>query len=306
MANAIKGFAECFEENRPDMMVILGDRTEMLGIASAAMNARIPIVHIHGGEITEGVVDDCVRHALTKMSYIHFTAAETYRNRVIQLGEEPNRVFNVGALGTENILHAPLLDESEIRLLVGIPPDMPYAIVTFHPVTLEEGTAEMQTKELCNAMHNRQDTYFLITKANADLGGENINRILKKFVSEQNNTRFVENLGMIRYLSAVKYARFVLGNSSSGIIEAPVLGTPTVNIGDRQKGRLMTETIVCCEPKMEDIETAILKAENMEHRPMYLYGNGTTSKRIISIMKEFLNEGINIKKGFFDLKWSDR
>lgn len=301
MANAIEGFAKCFKEDRPDMLVILGDRTEMLGIASAAMNERIPIAHIHGGEVTEGAVDDCIRHALTKMGFLHFTAAEAYRNRVIQLGEHPDRVFNVGSLGTENIRNCPLMKEIEIRKSAEIPAETPYAVVTFHPVTLEEETAEVQTEELCKVMHDRSDVFFLMTMANADAGGDIVNRIVGEFARKHDNAKLAANLGMIRYLSAVKYAEFVLGNSSSGILEAPVLGTPTVNIGDRQKGRLMAETVICCEPEAESIKGAIWEAERLEHQPVYLYGDGTTSDKIVQIMKSVLDAGIEMKKVFYDL-----
>lgn len=301
MANAVRGFAKCFKEDRPDLVMILGDRTEMLGVASAAMNERIPIAHIHGGEVTEGAVDDCVRHALTKMSYLHFTATEIYRNRVVQLGEHPDRVFNVGSLGTDNILHAPLMKEEEIRISAGIPADMPYAVVTFHPVTLENETAAAQVWELCQVMHNRCDIYFLITMANADAGGDEINEVLHEFAMNLDHAKLVSNLGMIRYLSAVKYAKFVLGNSSSGIIEAPVLGTPTVNIGDRQKGRLMAETVVSCKPEAVSIKNAILKAENIEHCPSYLYGDGTASKKIVNVIRDTLGNGLELKKAFYNL-----
>ncbi len=301
MANAVKGFAECFRKDRPDALVILGDRTEMLGVGCAAMNEQIPILHIHGGEVTEGAVDDCVRHALTKMSCLHFTAAERYRSRVIQLGEDPCRVFNVGSLGTENILHAPLMKEDEVRKSAGIPAGMPYAVVTFHPVTLEREAAREQTKELCQAMCDRQDLFFLMTMANADAGGDTVNRILAEFAEKHGNARLTANLGMVRYLSAVKYAQFVLGNSSSGILEAPVLGTPAVNIGERQRGRLLAESVICCEPGAEEIKAAILTAEKTKHCPAYLYGDGTASERIVDIIKGAFDKGIEVKKSFYDL-----
>jgi GDP/UDP-N,N'-diacetylbacillosamine 2-epimerase (hydrolysing) len=303
MANAIKGFAECFRDDRPDMVVILGDRTEMLGIAAAAMNERIPIAHLHGGEVTEGAVDDCVRHALSKMSYLHFTSTEVYRNRVIQLGEDPQRVFFVGALSTENILKAALFSEAEIRKEIGISENMPYSVVTFHPVTLEEDSAKNQTLELCKAMEECNDHFYLITMANADAGGDLVNKLLGEFADKHENIKLVSSLGMKRYLSAVKYCDFVLGNSSSGIIEAPVLGAPTVNIGDRQKGRLMADTIINCEPECKVIINAIHKAENMEHHATLMYGNGNTSEKIVSIIKDVLfNEKVDLKKKFFDLK----
>ncbi|MBR1862718.1 MAG: UDP-N-acetylglucosamine 2-epimerase (hydrolyzing) [Ruminococcus sp.] len=302
MANAIRGSAERFREERPDMVIILGDRTEMLGIASAAMNERIPIAHLHGGEVTQGAVDDCVRHALSKMSYLHFTSTEVYRKRVIQLGEAPERVFFVGALSTENILKAPLIGETQIRAEAGITADMPYAVVTFHPVTLEAGSAKEQTLALCRAMEQRSEYFYLITMANSDAGGDTVNGVFAQFADAHENVRLVASLGMTRYLSAVKYAQFVLGNSSSGIVEAPVLGTPTVNIGDRQRGRLMADTIINCKPDTESIVSAIDSAENTQHVPTLMYGDGETSGKIVSVIKEWLMNGkIDLKKKFYDI-----
>lgn len=303
MANAIRAFAAYFRDNRPDMLVILGDRTELLAIASAAMNERIPIAHICGGEVTEGAVDDCVRHALTKMSYLHFTETEAYRKRVIQLGESPERVFNVGSLGAENILHEPLLAENEIRSILAIPETNQYAMVTFQPVTLESDAAlKDQVKALCDAMEQESSYFYVITKANADAGGGMINREMSRFAMNHQNATLHESLGMQRYLSAVKYAAFVLGNSSSGIIEAPVLGTPTVNIGDRQKGRLMADTIVSCSPERKAIVEAIRKAVAVSHTTTTLYGSGDTSEQIKEVIKRELNgDKTNLKKGFYDL-----
>ena len=302
MANALLRTAECLRDDRPNMMVILGDRTEMLGIAAAAMNERIPIAHLHGGEVTEGAVDDCVRHALSKMSYLHFTSTEVYRRRVIQLGEDPERVFFVGALSTENILKAPLFSESEIRSEIGIPENMPYSVVTFHPVTLEADSARQQTLELCRAMEECSENYYLITMANADAGGDMVNKLLGEFADSHGNVKLVSSLGMKRYLSAVKYCSFVLGNSSSGIIEAPVLGAPTVNIGDRQKGRLMADTIINCEPDSGSIAEAIHTAETAEHHSTLMYGDGSTSEKIIAVIKDVLmNDKVDLKKKFYDI-----
>jgi len=304
MANALKRFAKCFHDNRADIIIILGDRTEMLGVASAAMNEQIPIAHICGGEITEGAVDDCVRHAISKMSYLHFTSTQDYRKRVIQMGEEPKRVYNVGSLSTENILHAPLMSEQEIKKSVGID-NVPYAVVTFHPVTLEQNTAEVQTIELCKAMEENDNYFFLLTKANADVGGDTVNRILQNFASKNKaKAKLVASLGMKRYLSAVKFASFVLGNSSSGIIEAPVLGTPTVNIGDRQRGRIMVESIINCKPNSKDISKAIKIVGSMTHKPTLIYGDGHTSEKIIENLIEFFKlDDVQLKKRFYDLKW---
>lgn len=302
MANAIEGFAKYFKDDRPDMVVILGDRTEMLGVASAAMNERIPIAHIHGGEVTEGAVDDCVRHALSKMSYLHFVATEDYRKRVIQLGENPSRVYNVGTLGAENILTQPLWSEEDLRQDLAIPEDMPYVVMTYHPVTLEDNTVKNQIEQLLDAMECHPELFYIITAANADTGGDEANLLLKRYAAVHNNAIFVISLGMVRYLSAVKYASFVFGNSSSGILEAPVLGTPTVNVGDRQKGRLQTDTIINSDEKCENIKRAMDKAISMHHKSTDIYGDGHTSEKMIDIIKEYLmNDKIDLKKTFYDI-----
>lgn len=303
MANAIRGFAEYFREEKPELLIVLGDRTEILGICAAAMNARVPIAHLHGGEITEGAVDDSVRHAVTKMSYLHFPANEIYRKRIIQMGEAPERVFNVGALGVENILNVPLLSKQEMCNEIGIPYEMNYVVVTFHPVTLEDGDLEKQVNELLQTMKRKCQYFYLITKANADVGGEKVNALLQEYAKSHINVKLVASLGMVKYLSALKYCIFVLGNSSSGIIEAPIFGIPTVNIGDRQKGRLMAETVICCETNCDAICDAIEVAEQMERKPSYLYGDGNTSDKIVSIIKEFLfKDKIDLKKHFYDIQ----
>ena len=301
MANALQQFAACFREDRPDMVVVLGDRTEMLSVVAAATNENIPIAHIHGGEITQGAVDDCIRHAISKMSHLHFASTETYRRRLIQMGEQPQYVYNVGALSTENILHAPLMSETAIREELSIPDEMPFTMVTFHPVT-REGATEKQTQELCRAILENPSFYYVITAANADAGGDTVNTILADFAKQHNHVSFVSNLGMIRYLSAVKYATFVLGNSSSGIIEAPVLGTPTVNIGSRQQGRLQAETVFNCAPVCADITRAICSASASSHNPTLLYGDGHTSQCILAAVKAALNDPkFDVKKQFHDL-----
>lgn len=303
MANAIRGFAEYFRDEKPELLVVLGDRTELLGVCCAAMNEQIPIAHLHGGELTEGAVDDSVRHAITKMSHLHFAASEIYRKRIIQMGEEPGRVFNVGALGVENILRVPLLTEDEIRHEIEIPKDMPYVMVTFHPVTLEQGMVEKQVLELLKAVACENHYFYLFTKANADAGGSLVNGLVEDFSQKNANVKLVSSLGMLRYLSAVKYCELVLGNSSSGVIEAPALGIPTVNIGDRQKGRLMADTVISCEPEAAAIIAAMQKAQESKHLVSHLYGDGTTSEKIVSVIKDYLeNNKINLKKKFYDLE----
>lgn len=302
MANAICKFAAYFRDEKPQMVVVLGDRTEMLGICSAAMNEGIPIAHLHGGELTEGAVDDCVRHAITKMSFLHFPAAEVYRKRIIQLGEAPERVHNVGALGVENILNVPLLSREEVYEEIGIPAGRKYVVMTFHPVTLEGGNEREQVLEVLQAMEEKKEYFYLITKANADAGGNIVNEMFEEYSNQVENVKLVSSLGVVRYLSAVKYCEFVMGNSSSGIIEAPALGAPTINIGDRQKGRLMAESIINCRTGSQEILKAIEKAESMEHIPSFLYGDGNTSDKIVKIIKEYLMDNkIDLKKKFFDL-----
>lgn len=303
MANALCRIAGYFRDEKPDMVIVLGDRTEILGICAAAMNEGIPIAHLHGGELTEGAVDDCIRHAVTKMSYLHFTASETYRNRVIQLGESPDRVFNVGALGVENILHTQLFSYEDMCREIGIPNDQKYVVVTFHPITQEPGEEQHQTQELIAAMREKAGYFYLITKANADAGGQRVNELLEDFSEKVPNAKLVSSLGMVRYLSALKYSEFALGNSSSGIIEAPALGIPTVNIGERQRGRLMADTIVQCEPEKEQILEAMDEAAVMPHKVSTLYGDGETSAKIVAILKNFLFcNKINLKKRFYDLE----
>ena len=307
IANALREFAHCFEQDHPDMVVILGDRTEMLGVAVAAMNERIPIEHINGGEVTEGAVDDCIRHELTKMSYLHFTSTEAYRNRVIQLGEAQDRVFNVGALGVENIRNVQLMGREELEKFTGVSLDRAYAVVTFHPVTLEKNTAVDQVTEVCAAMEIRDDIFFFITAANADEGGDEVNRLLREYAESHKNAKFIYSFGMQRYLSIVKYASFVLGNSSSGIIEVPSLGVPTVNIGVRQRGRIKSKSVIHCEPEKQSIIAAIEKAMSKEFvsgisNMVNPYEKEETSKTITEIIKDFLfKQKIDLKKGFYDV-----
>ncbi len=300
--NALHGFAEYFHKHKPDLLVVTGDRTEMMAIAIAAMIERIPMAHYSGGDVTQGAIDDCIRHSISKMSYLHFTTTEAYRKRVIQLGESPDRVFATGALSADNIRTAPLMSENEIRRDVGVPERIRYAVVTLHPVTQEDHTAGRQAEMLCSIMEGRQEFFFIITKANADVGGDEINRKFEDFCTTHKNGVLIDSLGMIRYLSAVKYASFVLGNSSSGIVEAPILGTPTVNIGDRQKGRLFTDTIISCGANKKSINEAIDKALLTAHIPTSIYGDGNAAEKMLQIIKSTLKEGkIDLKKAFYDV-----
>lgn len=306
MANALISFAKYFEEEKPTCVIILGDRTEMLGISAAAVDSNIPIVHLHGGEITEGAIDDCIRHAITKLAYLHFPSTEEYRKRIIQMGESPDRVFNVGALGVENILKIEYIEKQKLFFELNIPIDKKLVVVTFHPVTLENGQERQQTEELIKAMELRNSYFYLITKANSDAGGDVINNMFEQYVNSNKNSKLVSSLGMKKYLSVMKYSEFILGNSSSGVIEAPSIGTPTVNIGNRQKGRMMAKSIINCEPICEDILNAIDLASKCEHVASYIYGNGNTSDKIIKIIKNTFNKNnFDVQKEFYDIKFGE-
>lgn len=317
MSNALKGFAKCFKKNRPDLVVILGDRTEMLAVASAAMNELIPIAHINGGDVTEGAVDDCVRHALTKMSYLHFTTCEAYRNRVIQLGEEPKRVFNVGSLSVENIMNETLLSREALSASIGFELSGDYAVVTYHPATLETGIEMcVDTKNkgnaginvLLSALEVFPELKLLITKANTDTGGQQINEQIDDYVvNHQKRCRAVYSLGKVRYLSALKHATLVIGNSSSGITETPSFGVPTVNVGDRQRGRIRADNVIDCTMEKEAIISAVQTALSDTFKAAAAnakspYGDGKTSEKIVTYLKQYLNKDeVNLKKHFYDV-----
>ena len=245
MGLAMISFSEVFDRLKPDLLVLLGDRYEMLSVASSAMVARIPIAHIHGGETTEGAIDEAIRHSVTKMSYLHFTSTEEYRKRVIQLGENPNRVFNVGAMGVEEILNTNLLSKEELEKELDFKIDSKTALVTFHPVTLEENTSEEQFQNILDALDNFKDLKVIFTKANSDTDGRIINKMIDEYViKNKGKAKAFTSLGQLKYYSTIKYTDFVLGNSSSGILEVPTFKKPTINIGDRQKGRIQAFSII--------------------------------------------------------------
>lgn len=304
MARALEGFGVYFADNRPDMLIVLGDRYEALAVCLAAMNACIPIAHIHGGEITEGAADDAIRHAITKLSYLHFPTTEAYARRIVQLGESPDRVFTVGALGVENIRNTVLLSREELSSALQFSLEAPYAVVTFHPVTLEQGDVRAQVEELFAAL-DACDMRYLITKANADTHGRTINEMIDDYSSSRPNVCAVASLGMKRYLSAVKYSEMVIGNSSSGIVEAPTLGVPTVDIGDRQRGRLAAESVIHCGTNREEIGKAMDRAREWKYRGGAAhnpYAADSTSMKILSVCKEFLFQNrIDLMKRFYDL-----
>lgn len=300
------GFADAYERLVPDMIILLGDRFEILAAATAALVARIPIGHLHGGELTEGAIDDAIRHAITKMSHLHFTSTEAYRKRVIQLGENPEHVYNVGALGVENVKAIQLLHQEELQQKLGFDISGDYALITFHPVTAENNRAKEQFQNLLNVLEHFKRLKLIFTKANADAEGRSINQMIDAFV-DRNSQRAISftSMGQTRYLSALKYCKVVIGNSSSGIIEAPSFHKPVVNIGDRQKGRVRSSTIIDCK---ED-ETAILKAldyalsqefETIAANSDNPYRGKQTSSQIIQAIKKYLLQEHDFKKKFYD------
>ena len=305
-AETLKQFARLFMEQKYSAIVILGDRYEMLAIAVAAGITNTPIFHLCGGDTTEGAIDEWIRHSITKMSYLHFvTNRESYR-RGIQLGENSERVFNFGSTSMDNILNNAAMPEGEALKSLGLSP-CTYAICTYHPVTLDDGNTQNQMEEFLKAIKLFPEIEFIVTKANADQGGAYINKILEETETSISNMHVYASLGMVRYLSLMKHARFVLGNSSSGIIETPGFQIPTVNIGDRQKGRLQAESIINCETDAGSISSAIKKAMTQEFRSLCRnvvspYGDGHAGERIAKKIVDTVKAGnIDLKKKFYDM-----
>lgn len=301
------GFADVYAEEQPDMVVLLGDRYEILVAATAAMVHRIPIAHIHGGESTEGAMDEAIRHSITKMSMLHFASTEAYKRRIIQLGEQPKRVFCVGALGVENIKSLSLLAKKELEEAIQFSFDERTVMVTYHPVTLENTTAKEQFTNLLGVLKEQKELKIIFTKANADTDGRIINQMIDGFVLENPDRSIAfTSMGQLRYLSALQYCVAVIGNSSSGIVEAPSFGIPTVDIGERQKGRVCAESVVHCGTKKSEIESAVEEAlssgfRNKAKQVINPYEGVDTSKRIIDVIKEYLNQDIGLKKQFYDI-----
>lgn len=312
MAMALRGFGEYFQTHKLDLLIVLGDRYETLAVCIAAMNSETPIAHIHGGEATEGLIDEAIRHSITKMSQLHFACTDIYRKRIIQMGENPDRVFNVGALAVENIINMDYISAEELGKAIKLDLTKNYGVVTFHPVTLEKNSGVEQINRLLSALTHFSDMSFIITKANADAGGRRINEIIDDYALSHDNVVAVTSLGARRYLSAVKGCKVVIGNSSSGIIEAPCLHVPTVNIGDRQKGRFMADSIINCDPEEDKIAEAIKNALNADFQEKVLtmtnpFGDGHTSKMITEKIHEIFEKcrGIDIKKSFYDIRWNE-
>lgn len=308
MGLALISFAEAFSELIPDLIIVLGDRFEVHAAVSAAMICRIPVAHCHGGEITEGAIDESIRHSITKMSHFHFTSTDEYRKRVIQMGEQPENVFNVGALGVENINKLSLLNKKEFEKSIDRKLLSKNVLVTYHPVTLEHHSAQQQTAELLKALDKLENTLIIFTKANADTEGRVINQMIDQYVSLNSDKAIAfDSLGQLRYLSAMQFMNAVIGNSSSGIIEVPYFNIPTINIGNRQKGRIRAQSVIDCEANFSSIETALNLAfsENFiqqikdQNNP---YGFGNSSELILKEIKK--TDPSIIKKKFFDINTS--
>jgi len=309
MGLGLIGYAEAIQRLQPDIIMVLGDRFETFCMAAAAQVCRVPLAHIHGGEITEGAIDEAFRHSITKMAHLHFASCEAYRQRIIQLGEAPDRVFNVGALGVENIRRTPLMGRGELAQSIGFHLEKPYFLVTFHPVTLEQSTSKGQFQALLEALDAFPKFNVIFTKTNADTDGRVINRLIDGYAQKHPERCLAEtSLGMRRYLSAMKFCALVVGNSSSGIVETPTFKIPTVNIGDRQKGRIQTTCILNCSPDSGAIRQAIDHALSPAFQESLAavtnpYDRPGTCSIIVKLLEK--TDILSIaKKAFFDVKFS--
>ena len=299
------GFGEAFHALKPDLLVLLGDRFELLAAASAALVALIPIAHIHGGELTEGAYDDAIRHSITKMAHLHFTASEAYSSRVKQLGEQPTKVFCVGALGIDNIVRLPLLRKDEVEKYIGLSLKGKSLLVTWHPETLRPERTCEDFQNLLDVLRKYESINIIFTKSNADNEGRRINQMIDEFVSLfPDNVVAYTSLGQLRYLSTLKYVSGVVGNSSSGIIEAPSLQKGTVNIGNRQLGRLRAKSVIDSQPDVTSIQNAIERLFSREFQSTLStvsnpYGEGDVASKIVSVLETCSLDGI-LRKRFFD------
>lgn len=302
---AVIGFADAYERLSPDLIVLLGDRYEELAAAQVALLMKIPVAHIHGGETSEGAMDESIRHAVTKMSHLHFVAAAPYRDRVLQLGENPAAVFNFGAPGLDHLTRTPLPDRAALAADIGLPLDGPVFAVTYHPVTLNAQVPAVAANELIGALERFPSANIIFTGVNADPGNWAIARAIREFsATHPERVRFFDSLGQQRYLGLLQIADVVIGNSSSGLIEAPALRVPTVNIGDRQRGRLKAASVIDCADDTESIKNAIEQALSPQFReqlPVNLspYGKGRAAAQIMQVMKTCDLSNILMKK-FFD------
>ena len=306
MAKALAGFADAYDELKPDMVVVLGDRYEILAAATAALIERIPIAHIHGGEITEGAYDDAIRHSITKMSHLHFTSCEEYRHRVIQLGEQPDHVFNVGSIGVENIKMLPLMGKAEIEDEIDFAIDDKTILVTYHPVTLGNRTAKEDIDDFIAALDERKDLRIIFTMPNSDTGGQAIVEAINSFVSNNpQRAKAFKSLGVLRYLSVMQQVAAVVGNSSSGLVEVPSFGIPTLNIGDRQKGRMAADSVYNCETDKQSVLKGldIVLSEEFKQKAAATqnpYDKEGTAQAIFKVISTYPLDGLR-QKHFYDL-----
>lgn len=306
MSRALSGFADAYSELKPDLLVVLGDRYEILAAAAAALIMRIPIAHISGGDVTEGAFDDAIRHSITKMSQLHFPTTEEYRKRVIQLGEQPDRVFNVGALGVENIKKMLLMGKEEIEKEIDFKINDTTILVTYHPVTLGNRTAKDDIEDFVSALEERKDVQVIFTMPNSDTGGQFIVDAINDFVAKNpERSKAYKSLGVVRYLSVMRQVAAVVGNSSSGLVEVPSFGIPTLNIGDRQKGRLAADSVYNCAPD----RTAVLNGLDMVLSPAFRkkaaethnpYEKENTAQTIYDVISTYPLEQLN-QKHFYDI-----
>ena len=305
MGLGIIGFADALAELQPDLLLVLGDRYEIFAAAAAGMIARIPIAHLHGGETTEGAFDEAIRHSITKMSHLHFVAAEEYQRRVIQLGEKPEHVFLVGGLGVDNILRLKLLERQELEKTLNFKFQKRNLLITFHPATLERNSSSEQMEELLVALSELSDTGMIFTMPNADNEGRVLFRQIEDFCSRQSHAKFYTSLGQLRYLSCIQHVDGVVGNSSSGLAEVPSFKKGTINIGDRQRGRLSASSVIHCEPERASIRAALKRLfaddfQGLLSAVQNPYGKGGASDGVVLILEQTRLDGL-LKKRFNDI-----
>lgn len=299
------GFADALNEIKPELIIVLGDRYEIFSAVSAALVARIPVAHIHGGETTEGAFDEALRHSITKMSHMHFVATEEYRLRVIQLGEQPERVFLVGGLGVDNIRRLKLLIRVELEEFLEIKFQKKNLLITFHPVTLEMSSSEKQMVELLAALGELKDTQLIFTHSNADTENKILFELVENFVSQHKHAKAFTSLGQLKYLSCIQHVDGVIGNSSSGLLEVPSFKKGTINVGDRQLGRLKASSVIDCEPDRKNIAMALERLYSLEFQSDLIntvnpYGEGGASEKVLNVIRDIKLDGI-IKKKFYDV-----
>ena len=307
MGLGLIGFADAMTVLQPDMLLVLGDRYEILAAATSAMIARIPIAHLHGGEATEGLIDEAIRHSITKMSHLHFVAADDYRRRVIQLGEKPESVFKVGGLGIDNIRNIKLLERHVLEESLGFKFAARNLMITFHPVTLDSHSSEHQMQEVLAALHELKDTHLIFTMPNADTDGRILFKQIEEFVSQHENATVFTSLGQLRYLSCIAQVDAVVGNSSSGLAEVPSFKKATINIGDRQRGRIKASSVIDCSSERSAIMQALTRVysdefQNKIKSVINPYGKGGASKSIVEILESTKLDGI-VKKSFHDIEY---